>query len=87
MLCFAAAVESLRIANRMANRKLYDWTIIGEGGEEITCSAGVSFRLDSDLIEMNREKFLFAVQEAPMFAVELLASIDERLRDIKLADN
>jgi CRP/FNR family cyclic AMP-dependent transcriptional regulator len=42
---------------------------------------------DCRLIEMNREKFLFAVQEAPMFAVELLASIDERLRDIKLADN
>ena len=34
------------------------------------------------LIEMNREKFLFAVQEAPMFAVELLASVDARLRDL-----
>ena len=55
MLCFSAAVESLRIANRMANRKLYDWTIIGEGGVEISCSAGVSFRLDSDLIELNRD--------------------------------
>jgi len=39
---------------------------------------------DSRLIVMNREKFLFAVQEAPMFAIELLASIDERLRDIKM---
>ena len=40
----------------------------------------------SRLIVMNREKFLFAVQETPMFAVELLASIDARLRDIKLAE-
>jgi CRP-like cAMP-binding protein len=32
---------------------------------------------------MNREKFLFAVQEAPMFALELLASIDQRLRQLK----
>jgi CRP/FNR family cyclic AMP-dependent transcriptional regulator len=32
---------------------------------------------------MNREKFLFAVQEAPMFAIELLGSIDQRLRDLK----
>jgi len=32
---------------------------------------------------MNREKFLFAVQEAPMFALELLGSIDQRLRDLK----
>ena len=39
---------------------------------------------DCNLIEMNREKFLFAVQETPMFAIELLASVDERLRDIKL---
>ncbi len=39
---------------------------------------------DTRLIEMNREKFLFAMQEAPMFAIELLASVDERLRDIKL---
>ena len=39
------------------------------------------------LIEMTREKFLFAVQEDPMFAIELLASIDERLRDIKMGVN
>ena len=38
------------------------------------------------LIEMNREKFLFAVQESPMFAIELLASVDERLRDLKVQD-
>jgi CRP/FNR family cyclic AMP-dependent transcriptional regulator len=35
------------------------------------------------LLVMNREKFLFAVQESPMFAIELLGSIDERLRDLK----
>ena len=35
------------------------------------------------LIEMNREKFLFAVQEAPMLAIQLLASVDARLRDLK----
>ena len=35
------------------------------------------------LLKMNREKFLFAVQESPMFALELLGSIDERLRQLK----
>jgi CRP/FNR family cyclic AMP-dependent transcriptional regulator len=35
------------------------------------------------LLVMNREKFLFAVQEAPMFAIELLGSIDQRLRALK----
>ena len=42
--------------------------------------------VESRLIEMNRDKFLFAVQESPMFAIELLASVDGRLRDLKQAD-
>ena len=36
------------------------------------------------LIVINRENFLFAVQEAPMFAIGLLASIDARLRGISV---
>lgn len=35
------------------------------------------------LLVMNREKFLFAVQESPMFAIELLGSIEQRLRQLK----
>jgi CRP-like cAMP-binding protein len=35
------------------------------------------------LLEMDREKFLFAVQETPMFAIQLIASLDERLRSLK----
>lgn len=38
---------------------------------------------DCTVLVMNREKFLFAVQESPMFAIELLASIDQRLRMLK----
>jgi CRP-like cAMP-binding protein len=41
---------------------------------------------DCQLLVMNREKFLFAVQESPMFAIELLGSIDQRLRDLKGCD-
>ena len=33
---------------------------------------------------MNRDKFLFAVLEVPMFAIGLLASIDARLRGISV---
>jgi len=55
MLCFASALESLRIANRMANKQLYDWVLLGEGGDEVRCSAGTGFRVDSDLIEMSRD--------------------------------
>jgi len=55
LLCFSTAIESLRIANRMSGRKLYEWILIGEGGVSAACSAGTVFQLDHDLVEMNRD--------------------------------
>ncbi|MEX0370266.1 MAG: GlxA family transcriptional regulator [Tateyamaria sp.] len=55
LLCFSAALESLRIANRMAGRELYTWQIIGEGGDVAVCSAGTTFKLDGDLEELSRD--------------------------------
>lgn len=55
MLSFASAVECLRIANRMSNKPLYTWSTIGEGGDLISCSAGTTFKLDNDLIELKRD--------------------------------
>ncbi len=55
MLCFSAALESLRIANRMAGREIYSWKIIGEGGDYINCSAGTGFKLDGDLDDLLRD--------------------------------
>ncbi|MCK0138709.1 GlxA family transcriptional regulator [Aliiroseovarius sp. F47248L] len=55
LLSFAGAVDALRIANRAAGRTLYEWVIMGEGGQTITSSAGPSFNLDSDLGELRRD--------------------------------
>jgi len=55
MLCFAAALESLRIANRMSGQELYSWVLVGEGGESVTCSAGTEFRVNADLDEVLRD--------------------------------
>ncbi|MGY9046872.1 AraC family transcriptional regulator [Puniceibacterium antarcticum] len=55
LLCFAAAVDALRIANRMANKTLYTWTVTGEGGDTISCSAGTAFKLECDLPELSRD--------------------------------
>ncbi|WP_195820338.1 GlxA family transcriptional regulator [Roseobacter sp. MH60115] len=55
LLCFSAAVESLRIANRMAGRQLYEWRIIGEGGDIVYASSGSGFKLDGDLEDLNRD--------------------------------
>ena len=55
LLCFASAMEALRIANRMSGKTLYEWRLIGEGGGHVTCSAGTEFRVDGDLEELQRE--------------------------------
>ncbi|MEP3786306.1 GlxA family transcriptional regulator [Ascidiaceihabitans sp.] len=55
LLCFATAIESLRIANRMAGREIYVWHLIGEGGDVVSCSAGTAFQLDADLEDMTRD--------------------------------
>jgi CRP-like cAMP-binding protein len=38
---------------------------------------------DTQLLVMNREEFLFALQELPMFGLEMLHALDERLRTLK----
>jgi CRP-like cAMP-binding protein len=38
---------------------------------------------DTKLLQMNREQFLFAMQELPMFGLEMLLDLDERLRQLK----
>jgi AraC family transcriptional regulator, glycine betaine-responsive activator len=55
LLSFASAIEALRIANRMAEHTLYEWSLAGEGGVSITCSAGTEFKLDMDLGETTRD--------------------------------
>nr|WP_040615421.1 GlxA family transcriptional regulator [Oceanicola granulosus] len=58
MLCFACAVEALRIANRMSGRELYSWALAGEGGETASCSLGIRYALDMDLDELDRDDTL-----------------------------
>ena len=55
MLSFAAAIDCLRLANRMSGRELYSWRLIGEGGETVSCSTGTVFHLDGDLDELHRD--------------------------------
>jgi transcriptional regulator GlxA family with amidase domain len=61
MMSFASAVECLRLANQVTERRLYDWVLTGESEGpadtegHVACSAGVSFRLDTDLPELNRD--------------------------------
>lgn len=55
LLSFAAAVECLRIANRMAGREAYVWRSIGEGGTHTPSSCGAVFAMEGDLDELSRD--------------------------------
>lgn len=55
LLSFAAAIDCLRIANLMAAQDLYSWTLVGEGGDMVSCSTGTTFKLDGDLAELHRD--------------------------------
>ena len=55
MLCFSCALESLRIANRMAGKELYAWQLMGEGGDTVASSAGTEFKVDKDLGDTGRD--------------------------------
>ncbi|WP_114967271.1 GlxA family transcriptional regulator [Alkalilacustris brevis] len=74
MLCFASAIEPLRLANRLLGWRAYDWVLAGEGGETATCSNGAVFHLDMGLDEIEREDTVLVcggvdVQEASTRAV------------------
>ncbi|WP_158964745.1 GlxA family transcriptional regulator [Chachezhania sediminis] len=55
LLSFSSALECLRIANRMSKATLYTWTLVGEGGDTVQCSAGTAFKLDNDLGVLSRD--------------------------------
>ncbi|MGO4855199.1 GlxA family transcriptional regulator [Phaeovulum sp. W22_SRMD_FR3] len=55
MMSFAGAIEPLRLANRVAGRKVYEWKLAGENGREAACSNGTAMRLDLGLDEIGRD--------------------------------
>ena len=55
LLSFASAVDALRIANRMSDKTIYSWLFLSEDGNPVSCSAGTSFNVDDNLIDLHRD--------------------------------
>lgn len=55
MIAFAAAIEPLRIANRLSRRPLYEWRLVAEGGAEAMCSNGARVIAEAGLADLERE--------------------------------
>ncbi|CUH39594.1 Carnitine catabolism transcriptional activator [Jannaschia seosinensis] len=61
LMCFASAVDALRLANRVSGRELYRWRVLSEDGTAITCSAGITVAPDGPLDEAGREETVLVV--------------------------
>jgi transcriptional regulator GlxA family with amidase domain len=55
LIAFACAIEPLRLANRISGRRLYDWSVVSEGGGPVACSNGVRLEVDGGLTEVARD--------------------------------
>ena len=56
LIAFANAIEPLRLANRMAGKKLYTWTVSSSNASsEVKCSNYSVIKVTENLPEINRE--------------------------------
>lgn len=55
LIAFASAIEPLRIANRIAGRRLYEWDLVSEDGAPVATSSGVSIAATAGLAELPRD--------------------------------
>ncbi|MGF9691602.1 GlxA family transcriptional regulator [Rhizobium sp. 0TCS1.26] len=54
MLPFSAAVETLRIANRMLGYPAYEWRLSSVDGEKVSSSSGIAIEVNTSLAEERR---------------------------------
>lgn len=58
-MAFISAIEPLRLANRVAGRKIYDWSCYSEDGQSVTSSAGLDFPVAGKISELPSLHTLF----------------------------
>jgi len=49
MIAFTSGVEPLRLANRVADRQLYNWSLFSVDGQSVRASNGIVIEVDGDL--------------------------------------
>lgn len=61
MLCFSSAIEPLRVANRIAGRRLYDWRLVTTDGAPALSSGGTGILADDSLEACGRPDYFIVV--------------------------
>ncbi|WP_127113502.1 GlxA family transcriptional regulator [Shimia sediminis] len=60
-LSFTCALEALRMANGFEDKRWFDWLVVGETGDPVRASNGLSMMVDSALCELSRHDTLIVV--------------------------
>lgn len=58
MMAFSAALEPLRSANRMAERRLFEWQLVSGDGAAVTASNGIAVAVDQSVAHLDRVDML-----------------------------
>ncbi len=54
MMAFSAAIEPLRSANRISERRLFEWKLVSVDGKEVRASNGIAIAVDQSLEQLNK---------------------------------
>ena len=61
LMAFSSAIEPLRLANRLADRKLYDWRVVSVDGNSVVSSNGVEIVPSGGLNIIQKPKLIFVI--------------------------
>ena len=56
MIAFASAIETLRLANRHAERRLYEWQLLSVDGAAVSASNGIALMPDGRISDFERAR-------------------------------
>ena len=58
MIAFASAIEPLRVANRMAQSRLFNWRLVTADGEPVSCSNGTRIMADGPMNDLDKDAMI-----------------------------
>jgi len=61
LMAFASAFEPLRVANRMAQQQLYEWSLVSADGLPVPCSGGLETIVDSSVSDAGNMDMLIVL--------------------------
>jgi transcriptional regulator GlxA family with amidase domain len=58
MIAFASAIEPLRVANRMAQTRLFNWRLVTPDGDPVACSNGTRIMADGAMEDLDKDAMI-----------------------------